>query len=396
VTERLYYTDSDILEFHATIVQTGRRGEHFYVALDRSAFYPTSGGQGHDTGRLNGVEVIDVVESEDGDVWHLVAAEPETVGSRVQGVVDKERRLRNRQNHTAQHILSAAFHRLYNYRTMSVHLGEEYGAVELQAETIPEEQLREIEKTANVIIGDNVPVEVMFVDGAQAAGLPLRKEPQREGELRVVRIGEYDYSACGGTHCRTSGGVGLIKIIGVDKMRGRALVKYLAGALAVRDYARRFDVTDVLARSFSCHPADLPGIVGKLQDDAAAVRRELAEAQKELLPIRAEQLSQNPIVCGRYKLVMDKPPGIDAAAGSRLAGMVADRIGGVAALIVDERLVLTAAAGSGLHAGNLIRKLASLTGLKGGGNERAAQLGGVTTDRAAAVQDELRTMLANE
>jgi alanyl-tRNA synthetase len=279
---------------------------------------------------------------------------------------------------------------------MSVHLGEEYGAVELQVESIPEEQLREIEKTANEIIGENVPVEVTFVDGAQAAAMPLRKEPSREGELRVVRIGEFDYSACGGTHCRTSGGVGLIKIIGVDKMRGRALVKYLAGALAVRDYARRFDVTDVLARSFSCHPDDLPGIVGKLQDDAAAVRRELTEAQKELLPIRAEQLSQNPIVCGRYKLVMEKLSGIDASAGSRLAGMIADRIGGVAALIVDERLVLTAAAGSGLHAGNLIRKLASLTGLKGGGNERAAQLGGVSTDRAAAVQDELRTMLANE
>jgi alanyl-tRNA synthetase len=279
---------------------------------------------------------------------------------------------------------------------MSVHLGEEYGAVELQVESIPPEQLLEIEKTANGIIADNVTVEVMFVDAAQAASLPLRKEPQREGELRVVRIGEYDYSACGGTHCRTSGGVGLIKIIGVDKMRGRALVKYLAGTLAVQDYARRFDVTDTLARSFSCHPADLTQLVGKLKEDASTLRRELADAQKELLPVKAEQLSQNLIVCGKYKLVMESLPGIDASAGSRLAGMVADRIGGVSALVVDGRLILAAAAGSGLHAGNAVRKLAAQSGLKGGGNERVAQLGGVTPDRADRLTDELRAMLAND
>jgi alanyl-tRNA synthetase len=396
LTERLYYKDSDLLEFDATVVQTGRSGVNWYVVLDRSAFYPTSGGQSHDTGRLNDLDIMDVIETDDGEVWHMVSQDPGPTGTAIHGVIDPERRRRNRQNHTAQHILSAVFHRLYGYRTMSVHLGDEYGAVELQTESLSEEQLGEIETAANQIIADNVSVDVRFVDSSEAEKLPLRKEPQREGKLRIIRIGEYDYSACGGTHCATSGGVRLIKILGAEKIRGRILVKYLAGNLAMSDYAHRFDITDELAKSMTCSYGDLPGKIGGLVAEAASLRRQLVEAQKELLPIKAHRLSQNPAACGRYKLVMDTPPGIDAATGSRLAGMVADEIGGLAALVVEERLILASAPGSGLHAGNLARQIAERTGLKGGGNERVAQIGGVKTDRVTMIQDTVRLVLEND
>ncbi len=396
MTERLYYKDADLLEFDATIVESGRVDSHAYVVLDRSAFYPTSGGQSHDTGFLNDKQVIDVIETEDSVVRHIMSDEIGPSGTRVHGAVDKNRRQRNRQNHTAQHILSAAFARLYGYRTMSVHLGEEYGAVELQVEAVSDEQLREVESAANQIIADNVLVEVMFVDSRQAESLPLRKESQREGELRIIRIGEFDYSACGGTHCSTSGGVGLVKIIGADKMRGRALVKYLAGHLAVADYARRFDITDALAKTFTCHYTDLSSKITKVQEESSHLRHQLIDAQKELLPIKAEHLSQNSIVCGRYKLVMERVSGVDSSAISCLAGMVADSAGGLAVLFVDDKILLAAAGGSGLHAGNLARQLSTQTGLKGGGNERAAQIGGVQEAQIAAIQDAVRTFLQNE
>ena len=396
MTERLYYKDSELLEFDATIVESGEAGPPLFVVLDRSAFYPTSGGQSHDTGRLNDVPVIDVVETATGEVRHLISESIGPAGTRVRGVVDKVRRRRNRQNHTAQHILSAAFFRLYGHRTMSVHLGDEYGAIELQVETISDEQVREVETVANEAIADNVPVEVMFVDSRQIDTLPLRKEPQREGELRIIRIGEFDYSACGGTHCSTSGGVGLVKIIGMDKIRGRVLIKYLAGSLAVSDYARRFEVTDDLAKSFTCHYTDLSAKVGKVRDEAAALRRQLVEAQKELLPIKAEQLSQNPRLCGRYKLVMDRIPGVELSTASRLAGLVADRIAGVVVFFADDKLVLAASAQAGLHAGNLVKRLAAQSGLKGGGNERVAQLGGVQEDLSEQIQNAIVTILQNE
>lgn len=395
LTERLYYKDPDRLEFDAAVVRMGQNSDGYYVVLDRSAFYPTSGGQSHDTGHLNGVPVSDVIESSDGDVWHMVAQEVGPVGARVHGVVDKDRRQRNCQNHTAQHILSAAFHRLYGYRTMSVHLGDEYGAVELGAESISESQLSEIETTANQIISDNVTVEIMFVDSRSVDSLPLRKEPQREGELRVIRVGEFDYSACGGTHCRTSGGVGLIKIIGAEKIRGRVLVKYLAGRLAVDDYVMRFGVTDLLGRSLTCHPSDLSEKVVKMSADNENLRRRLADAQRELLPSRAAALSQHAAEFGKYKAVIESVAGYDVTTVSRLAGLVADNAGGLAALFADGRLVIAAAQGSGLHAGNIAKALAASLNLKGGGNERAAQLGGAVEEDLDKYKSSVRSILEN-
>jgi len=395
LTDRLYYKDPDVMEFDAVVVGTGRRDTGWYVVLDRSAFYPTSGGQSYDTGHLNGVPVIDVIETSDGDIWHVVAQEVGPVGAKVHGVVDKARRQRNRQNHTAQHILSAAFHRLYGYRTMSVHLGDEYGAVELGADSIDAGQLSEIEATANQVIADNVPVEIMFVDSRSIDSLPLRKEPQREGELRVIRIGDFDYSACGGTHCRTSGGVGLIKIIGAEKIRGRVLVKYLAGKLAVDDYVMRFEVTDSLGRSLTCHPSDLSERVAKISAENESLRRRLADAQRELLPSRAAALSQNAAEFGKCKAVIVPVAGYDVNTVSRLAGLIADNLGGVAALFVDGRLVIATAQASGLHAGNIAKTIAASLKLKGGGNERAAQLGGAVEGDLDKYKSSVRSILEN-
>lgn len=394
MTERLYYTDADLMEFDATLVRTGRHKNGFFTVLDRSAFYPISGGQSHDVGTLNGVQVNEVFE-EDDEVWHLTGEEIGPVGQRVRGVVDRERRRRNCQSHTAQHIISAACARLYGFRTVSVHLGDQYSAVELETESVSPEQLTAIEEAANRVVGDNVEVEIRFVDASQAATLPLRKEPQREGELRVIRVGEFDYSACGGTHCRTSGGVGLVKIVGCDRIRGRVLVNFLAGDLAVADYRMRFGVTDSLARSFTCHPSDLVAKVEKLAAENREIKTRLIEAQKQLLPIRVTELTRKVRDSGHAKFVLEMVADLDPAMASRLAALVADEIGGLAVLATDGRIMLATAPASGLHAGNLAKEIAERSGLRGGGSECAGQLGGAVNENPEAFLEIIRSVLAH-
>ena len=394
MTERLYYTDPDLMEFDATIVRTGRHNAGFFTVLDRSAFYPTSGGQSCDAGTLNGVRMDEVIEEAD-EVWHLSGQQIGLVGLTVRGIVDRVRRRRCCQSHTAQHIISAACARLYGFRTVSVHLGDEYAAIELETESISPEQLTAIEEVANRVVADNVEVKVKFIDSSQAATLPLRKEPQREGELRVIRIGEFDYSACGGTHCRTSGGVGLIKIVSCDRIRGRALVNFLAGDLGVADYRMRFGVTDALARAFTCHPSDLVAKVEKIAAENKGIRVRLVEAQKELLPIRASQFARKARDSGRVKVVLESTSGLEPAAVSRLATLVAEEIGGLAVLAADSRLVLATSLASGLHAGNLAREIAGRSGLKGGGSEHVAQLGGAVNENPETYWEIIQSVLAH-
>jgi len=381
------------LEFEAVIVATRVTERGIAVVLDRSAFYPTSGGQSNDIGALNGVPVTDVVEDEDGSVLHLCAGEVGPAGTTVTGQVNKARRRRNCQSHTAQHILSAAFARLFEFVTKSVHLGEEYAAIELETPSISAEQLAEAEKWANQAVADNVAVQILFVDASEAARLPLRKPPQRAGRLRIIRIGDIDCTACGGTHCATSGGVGLVKIIGVEKIRGRALVKFLCGELAAEDYRRRFDATDRLTRSLTCNVVDLPAKIDKLTADLRSLRQDLMSAQRELLPARAAELVVAAETRGDLRLVVASAESVEPALAGTLACDVSDRIGGPVVLLSGGKLVLAAPEQSSLHAGKLARELAERAGLKGGGNQRVAQIGGAAPADLAAYRSHLLAIL---
>jgi len=376
VTERLYYKDPALLAFTARIIATGRDKRGCFTVLDRSAFYPTSGGQSNDTGLLNGRTVIDVTESEDGRVLHHTAEPVGAIGETVEGRIDKVRRRRHRQSHTGQHLLSAAFHHLFGYVTASVHLGEEYAAVEFDVEAVGEVDLERAEAWVNDRIADNIPVEILFVEADRVAELPMRKQPQRSGLLRLIKIGELDYSACGGTHCSTTGGVGLLKIVGVEKMRGRALVKYLCGDLALADYLSRYAVTDVMARSATCNPVDLPGKFEKLSVELRDAKGELSALRRQLLPTHAEQLARKAEPGGRHRFVLASAPEADSSTGGQLAALVADMVGGPAVLLIDGRLMVAAPENGEFDAGRLARQLAERSGLKGGGNRRQAQLGG--------------------
>ncbi len=393
MTERLYYRNSSLLEFEAMVVEQGEHEGKTYTVLDKSAFYPTSGGQLHDTGTLNGIAIFDVIETDTGQVWHISDKPIGPVGDAIHGIVDSGRRQMHRQMHTAQHILSQVFIRLYGYETVSVHLGQEYAAVELDTERVSQEQALSAEQMAQEVVEANYPIDIMFVERDEAANLPLRKMPTREGVIRVVRIGDFDCSACGGTHCDSTAEVAVLKIIGVEKMRGRSLVKFLAGKQAVDDYHNRFSVTSQLSQQFTCHVNDLVDKVDKLTADNSNMRKEIARLQKELMPVWADQLAAESEVSGKYELVCREVELSDDRNAQQLAILVAKRSGVVALLMTSERLLIAVPTGSKLDAGQLAKQFCELTGLRGGGSAALAQIGGAEKERMAYYKEVMERLL---
>src|SRR6266545_2938187 len=233
MTERLYYSDSYIREFDANVVeQTAHEGKTA-VVLDRTAFYPTSGGQPFDLGTLSGAKVLDVVDTDDGRILHVVDRAPD--GARVNGQIDWVRRFDHMQQHTGQHVLSAAFDRLLNARTESFHLGVEYSTIDLARE-LPAAEIARAEEEANRVVWEDRPVAIRFAGPDEIAKLPLRKEPKREGILRLIDVQDFDLSACGGTHVARTGAIGLIAVAATERLRGGSRVTFLCGGRALAGY----------------------------------------------------------------------------------------------------------------------------------------------------------------
>ncbi|MBD3257592.1 hypothetical protein GF377_04100 [candidate division GN15 bacterium] len=393
MTDRLYYLDPTLLEFTGRVVTTNEEDGNFFTRLDRSAFYPTSGGQPHDLGTLNGVPLIDVIESVDGDVVNVSKQPVGAPGDDIKGIVDAARRKINRCNHTAHHILSSVFHRLADLKTVSVHLGLEYGAVEFETDQVSTELIEQAEAAANQMVQDNLPIDILMVDKEEVSRLPLRKPPAKSGKLRVIKIGDVEYVACGGTHCSSTAEVLVIKIIGTEKLRGHPLVKFLAGPLAVRDYVERFDVTDSLSREMTCHVLDLPARFQKLSNDNQQLNQALTDALKTLMPIRAQMLTQRAEVINATKVSSGQFDDIDMQLAARLAGDVADHIRGVVLIQTQDKLCIATAEGVGHSAADLAKGLTAKTGVKGGGNDRLARMGSANPDLFAQYRDAFQSLI---
>lgn len=396
VTDRLYYNDPTLLEFDARIVETNRQKKQWSTVLDRSAFYPTSGGQLHDTGFLNDIPVIDVTEHSDGSVLHITAESPWEAGQSVHGVVDSMRRLRNRQSHTAQHILSQAFIQICEAETVSVHLGEEYCSIELDRAELSEQQITESVTMANQIILSNLPVTILFVSPEEATKLPLRKIPSREGTIRVINIGDFDYSACGGTHCRNSAEVRFIHLLRTDKLRGHILVSFLAGETALFDFSRLTALTHQMSTDLTCGIEEMPTRVNRLISEGKENRATIALLQSELLPHRLASLTGKAKQEGNLTYITEQLSDTDIKTARALASNLSQSINGIAILWTKESLLLAVCPELSLNASAMVKEIATQTGLRGGGSDRLAQLGGVTSQQFADLSAKLVTMAAND
>ncbi len=250
MTHRIYYTDALQTTFEATVLSSSPLGagasSQSKVTLDTTAFYPTSGGQPFDMGSLGGRAVLDVVDGEDGVITH-VGDGPLEPGQAVAGVIDWPRRFDHMQQHTGQHVLSAAFERTCAARTESFHLGTTTCTIDLAREVTPAE-IAGAEDLASQVVFEDRPVQVRFASETEAAAMPLRKEPARGGTLRLVDVKDFDLSACGGTHVSHTGQIGLIAVTGWERFKGGTRVAFVCGQRALISHRRFRAVVTGLVR----------------------------------------------------------------------------------------------------------------------------------------------------
>ena len=385
MTNRLYYGDSHLVAFEARVVESGVLDDRPFVVLDQSAFYPTTGGQPHDTGALGGRRVIDVVDREtDGAVVHVLDG-PLDLGAQVPGTVDWARRLDHMQQHTGQHVLSAAFVRLFAIQTVSFHLGTVVSTIDLAGTPGPE-VIAQAEDQANRVVWQNRPVTVRFVSADEAARLPLRKEPVRGGTLRLVEVDDFDLSACGGTHVERTGAIGAIVVQAWERYKGGTRVSFVCGGRAVTQFHGLRDVVAATVRQLSIQPVELPDAVARLQGEARDLRQQARALTEQLATHEADVLVRGAEQVGGWRVICTVVEGRDAAALKSLAQAVVARPGHVVALVGASRpavVVVARSADATADAAQVVKTLIGRFGGKGGGRPEGAQAGGLDADPQA-------------
>jgi alanyl-tRNA synthetase len=388
-TERLYYNDPYLLEFDANVIETRRVGDRLGVILDRTAFYPTSGGQPNDVGTVNEVPVVDCIEDETtGAVVHVLNGTLSAGPARCR--IDRPRRADHMQQHSGQHVLSQAFVELFNWPTVSFHLGGSICTIDLPVESVSREQANQAEDLANRIVQENRNVAVRYVAQENIAEAGLRKPTERGGDIRVIDISGYDRSACGGTHVRMTGEIGPILITGIERAKKQTRVEFICGNRVIR-YAREANrCLESISRTISASALETAPAVRALWEDHQQTRKRVEELEAELLEHEAAQFP----VDGGLAVRAFKNRGIEKL--KLLAVKICARPSTVA-LLADEgdqlRVVFARSADSTPDMAALLKKTIERFGGRGGGRPNLAQGGGLTAESPDVVLKFAREQL---
>jgi alanyl-tRNA synthetase len=392
MTKRLYYDSSEAHEFDSVIeAVTPPSPEQLRpsVILQETAFYPTSGGQIHDTGwlTLGGTErlrVTEVVDTEDGKIVHYLEAPLKLpgAGATVHGSIDPERRQDHMQQHSGQHVLSAAFIELYQMPTVSFHMGksDDYCSIDLAAPSVSSEQIVGAENRANQIVFENRPVRVRYVTRAEAEKLGLRKLPPAErDELRLIEIADFDLTACGGTHVNASGQIGSILLRKTEKVRQGTRVEFVCGNRAVRMARRDFGALSEAAALFSTQLWDVPDQIRKGVEESKLLRRQKDEALDELAETLAlADLHSQPEMNGKKIIVRafsDRDISFAKLFAQKVTRLGTPAIALVASSVDPPGMVFAQTPGGATDMGALLKQVLSSVGGRGGGSRDFAQGG---------------------
>jgi alanyl-tRNA synthetase len=406
MTDRLYYNDSFLYNFDAkvrSVLETPRPA----VTLDRSAFYPTTGGQLHDIGLLTfensqddaaKFRVTEAAETEDGHIVHYLDAPLKNIqlGTRVHGEIDPARRRDHMQQHSAQHVLSAAFVRLFGMATVSFHMAADYCSIDLDTPTLTQVQVESAERLANEVVLENRPVDIRYVNREEATTLGLRKPPATgRDEIRLIDIRDFDLSACGGTHVAHTGQIAGLLLRKFEKARQGWRVEFVAGQRAVATARRDFSTLTETAALFSSHIYDVPQQARKSLDEIRSLGKQREQLHEEVAGAQAAILLAETSEADGRKLIVRTYSDRDLIFLKLVAQKITRRSPNAVALLAANSpqpvLVFAQSPGQPWDMASLLKQVVAPLGGRGGGSKDLAQGGlraaaDISTALKAAVQ----------
>jgi len=391
VTERLYYSDSHLIEFEARVVDLSDRVSGWTaVVLDRTAFYPTGGGQPSDTGTLNGARVEECIDDGDNGVLHVVQGAAPSLNSVVHGRVDWPRRLDHMQQHTGQHILSQAFVTLFNAPTRSFRILDGVCEIDVDLNNPTTAVIERAVELANNVVWEDRAITILNVTSGEAAELSLRKEPARDGDLRLIEIEGFDLTPCGGTHAYRTGEVGMIAVRSWERAKGLTRIEFVAGVRALADYRKANKSAREVAALFSTGRDDAPEVAAQVLEEHKELNRRIRVLEEMAAGVEAEKL----LASASEGVVTHIFDGRDAESLKRLAHALISHPQTIALLASRDydtaRLVFARSADASGDMNALMREACAMLDGRGGGRPDMAQGGGKNVSK---IRDALRHAL---
>ena len=390
-TERLYYADSHLIEFEARVTdKTDRVSGWTAVTLDRTAFYPTGGGQPSDTGTIDGQRVLECIDDEENGVLHVIQGRVPEVGATVRGRVDWPRRLDHIQQHTGQHILSQAFVTLFNAPTRGFRVLSESCEVDVELKNPTDELIERAVELANNVIWEDRQITIQNVTAEEAAKLPLRKDSGRDGELRLIEIEGFDLTPCGGTHAHRTGEVGMIAVRTWERAKGLTRIEFAAGTRALADYRRANKTARSVAALFSAARDDTPKLTARMVEENKELHRRVRTLEAVAATVEAEELYQKtqPASDG-IKIIAEILDGRDPESLKHVAVALISHPKTIALLGSHDketaRLVFARSEDAPGDMNSLMREACAMLDGRGGGKTDLAQGGGKNIEKLSEV-----------
>jgi alanyl-tRNA synthetase len=372
-TTRLYFENPYQVEFEANVIQSLDQEGKPAVILDRTCFYPEGGGQPADKGTLDGIPVVHVLEKDD-QIIHVLEKDISSVA--VKGKIDWSIRFDHMQQHAGQHVLSQCFVQLFDAATRSFHMGEETSTLEVDMRNMSEDEAERIEKFANDIVFQNKEIKSCFYRGEDVSSIPLRRPTKKEGDIRVVEVLDFDHTACGGTHPRSTGEIGTIKILRWDRIRDNVRLEFLCGNRALNDYARKHRDLKTLSNSLTVDEKDVVASFEKIRSDLKKQKKINRKIQEKVIQYEADDIRQKAEGKIIKRIFADRSPD-----EIRLLTLLLIRKGEFVVLfglIMEERIhvFLACAESLGLDMRELVPVISPLIEGKGGGRASLVELSG--------------------
>lgn len=397
-TTKLYFSDSSLLEFSASVIDAAPSARGVCVVLDQTAFYPTGGGQPNDLGKLGDEPVIDVFEDESGTIYHVLEqAGSIRPGETISGKIDRARRLDHMQQHSGQHVLSQAFVQACGAETRSFHLGSLTSTIDIELQSPTMEMMRAAEDIANAVVFEDRPMRVHTVNEAEAARLPLRKESAVQGDIRVIEIENFDWSPCGGTHAARTGQIGLIAIRSHERAKRMTRVEFVCGNRALADYRLANNTAVAVARLFSADRDSTPELVARAIQEAKSTKKRIRDLLERAMAAEAAELLEAATRIEGARIVHAVFAGRDLQELQVLAAKIVQREPSIALLATKQegaaRLVFARSDSLDQNMGELLAEACKTLGGRGGGRPDLAQGGGPETHKAEqAIRDAVETL----